>query len=443
MALSIAFIALYLSLAHSLGMYETRALTLMVVAIGAIFLFLNTRLKDSKKNPNNKSPLLLTTAFIICALLEVIFEHVSLYYNQKYFWFFTWGKLFALGGVVATALPGWNKRGTLLLLALCAVVGIVFLATSPRPNIDVWFFLDSALKHLLSLENPYTYSYENIYSPEQGLIYYGPDVLNAEGRIRSYFYPPMSLPWLIPGYFLGDIRWSHLAAMLGTAAFGIFLVRHYKLPWTASLIALTPVLHPKALFALEQAWIEPFQAVSGASFAWFLVKKKKIPAIICLGLFLATKQHSIIVLPALFLGSLLSFKELGLACIIPVLSFVPFLVLNPTAFIDGLIWVLENHPFRADALNLTAAIWRTFGVQIPAVIGIILSIALPLSCRNVIRGRLGATLITAAGSYLLFFLFAKQAFFNYYWLALNLLVIGFIIELGTQAQSTSKNSAQT
>ncbi len=145
-----------------------------------------------------------------------------------------------------------------------------------------------------------------------------------------------------------------------------------------------------------------------------------------LGLFFATKQYSVLVLPALYLlmegpnpfRQLL--KTVTKAGLVVAAITLPFFAWNPHEFIRAVMqWQLVQ-PFRVDALsylawiyNLTgghkAPMWTPFLVVIPAVI---------VAVRRCSRTPAGFAAAVALICFV-FFAFNKQAFCNYYFFVIG------------------------
>src|SRR5260370_37662434 len=86
------------------------------------------------------------------------------------------------------------------------------MSSSARPLIEVWQFQQQACGLFLEGTDPYAAEYSDM--DDAGL--YAPDMMK-DGRVQAFPYPPVSLLLDIPGYLLGDVRWSLLGAMVGTA----------------------------------------------------------------------------------------------------------------------------------------------------------------------------------------------------------------------------------
>src|SRR5262249_44721704 len=148
------------------------------------------------------------------------------------------------------------------LLLVCGLLGVWYLRSSPPPRIDVWRFQQEGCQLLLEGKNPYAAEYADIlHDPSV----YGRAVYK-DGWIQSCPYPPLSLLLVLPGYLVGDVRWSLLLALLGAAAFMIAVGRNLGLPpgHIAELAAIALVCHPLSFALLERAWTEPLMVVCGS-----------------------------------------------------------------------------------------------------------------------------------------------------------------------------------
>jgi hypothetical protein len=95
------------------------------------------------------------------------------------------------------------------------VMTVALLRSSPA-QIDVQVYLHDGVIRLLHGQNPYTMTIPNIYQSPFTEMFYGPDLV-VQGRVPVGFpYLPVALLLSIPGYVLGDVRYSQLIAMLVT-----------------------------------------------------------------------------------------------------------------------------------------------------------------------------------------------------------------------------------
>ena len=117
-----------------------------------------------------------------------------------------------------------------------------------------------------------------------------------DGRVQYGFpYPPLSLAMAWPGHLAGDFRYAELAALVARRGVRVAAGRASAV---AVLAAAVLLFTPRAFFALEQAWTEPFAhrlARPGASGPrpragrW---RRRR-----SLGLAAATKQYLVLAMP--------------------------------------------------------------------------------------------------------------------------------------------------
>jgi hypothetical protein len=226
----------------------------------------------------------------------------------------------------------------------------------------------------------------------------------------------------MPGYLLGgDCRFALVIAV----ALAALLMGTVSGKRWGSLAAVLLLINPQGLFVIDMSWTEPllllnFSLVMFCACRW----RKGLPW--ALGLFFATKQYTVLLLPAVFLlleGPNLwkqFMKLIAQAGLVAAAVTVPFLAWNPHEFIRSIVvWQLVQ-PFRADALSYLVwiynhdggqklPIWIPFLVVIPAIL---------LALRRCARSPAGFACAVTFIS-LTFFAFNKQAFCNYYFFVIG------------------------
>jgi hypothetical protein len=326
-------------------------------------------------------------------------------------------------------------RWPVLLVMLAAfgmIAAVAFNNLAKDPHIDVMMFQQQASATLLHGGNPYDPSvvrFPNIYGP--GTPFYGPGVVDDQQRLTYGFpYFPLSLLLVVPGYLLGgDVRYAHVAALMLSAAM-MCMARPGR--WGA-LAATIFLLTPRALYVTDLAWTEPMLMLT---FSIVMLCACRFPRALpyTLGLYFATKQYTILSLPAVLLlvhGTdywrnilLMLCKAAAVAAVVT----LPFFFWNPRQFFRAVVaWQLIQ-PFRADALSYLVWWARTYHADAidrswvavpgwrPPLITPILAVAPAIvmalwRCARTPAGFAAAvTLINFT-----FFAFNKQAFCNYYY----------------------------
>ena len=292
---------------------------------------------------------------------------------------------------------------------------------SKSPHIDVYTFDQKASAALLHGSNPYEVRIPNIYSD---LEWYGPRLVDQRGYLTFGFpYPPMSLLMMLPGFLLGgDVRYAQLVAIVASA-----LLMGCAQPGRARRIgALAGILFlttPCVFFVLGSAWTEPllilnFSLLMLCACRW----RKGLPW--ALGLFLSTKQYSVLALPLLplLVRGPGWWKELrGVvikAGIVVAMVNLPFLLWNVREFTKGVVLLQFLLSFRKDALSYLVSIYSGSGANPPLWIFLpVLIASIVLALWRGTRSPAGfAAAVTLVSAF--FFAFNKSAFCNYYYFAI-------------------------
>jgi hypothetical protein len=327
--------------------------------------------------------------------------------------------LFALNYGTWRFLPGaWVFPAVVVVHFL---LGALIVRASPRPFIDVWYFQQEACQNLVGGTNPYAAEYPNIYRDAR---LYGEGVLK-NNRIQSFFYPPLSILLVLPGYLLGDVRWALLLAQEGAAALLVVRGRRLGLPagHPAELPAVVLLCHPCAFFLLEQAWTEPLLALAISACAWTLAGRRRAGFGLALAMLLSVKQYALLWLPCLGADKLLRPRDLLVALGGSALVALPFVVWDWQALWYGVVTMQFLQPFREDALSVPAAVFALTGWRLSSLAGFLAAAgaAALVVWRSV--PTLAHAALAGAAVFLAFFLFNKQAFLNYYWFTQALLCL--------------------
>jgi hypothetical protein len=328
------------------------------------------------------------------------------------------------------------KRIPLLLVAVsvfCAVSTATFRSPArlKNPNIDVFLFHQGAANALLHGRDPYASRIPNIYRAENSAVfqdplrygpgtpYYGPGFVDDRGWLTyGYPYPPLSLLMIVPPYGLsGDSRFADVAA-IALSALMMALARPGRWgPWAATLLLLTP----QGFEVVDRSWTEPLLL---CTFSLAMLCACRWPAAFpwALGLFCSTKQYTVLAVPMVFLlvHGPNSFKRfLGTwtkAALVVVAIALPFIAWSPHEFIRGVVQFQLAQPFRADSLSYLSWVYRIGGgykgpVWIPFLAA---AVAAGLALRRCPRTPAGFAAALAL-IFVMFFVFNKQAFGNYYY----------------------------
>jgi hypothetical protein len=331
-----------------------------------------------------------------------------------------WAIVLLGGSALLQALDLGRLRKPLLaftLLLFCGVAAFVIETSVKSPHIDVYVFQQIAAGGLLHGENPYAPRYPNLYAPDTP--FYGPGVVDADGHLTVGLpYPPVSLLLALPGYLLGgDCR---LAEIVAVAASAWLMAMSGLSRWTATT-AMLFLLTPQVLFVIGQSWTETF-FVFTLSLVMYCAMRWRLALPYALGVFFGTQQYSVLAAPLLVL--LLDplerwtavFPMFAKAALVAALVAAPFFFWDPYAFWRSIVQFQFMQPLRMDALSHLVWMRARLG-SFPLLlwigfIGIVPAMVLALRrCERSPAFFAGAFALVN----LIFFVFNKQAFSNYYY----------------------------
>ena len=334
-------------------------------------------------------------------------------------------------------------RRTELVVVLAGYFGLMcwMIAGTVSPPMDVILIQQDGVAALLKGVNPYAIELENIYG--RGSPYYAPELQVGDHLAFGFLYPPLSLLFAIPGYLVaGDYRYGAVAAVTLTAGV-VALIRPGRVATGAAMLILfapaTPVL-------LYWGWTEAFVGLLLAAVA-YLAMRPGMAAAVALGLLVASKQY---LAPLLVIGyfMLTAVRErIGRwpMALVPIAvaaaTFVPFALWDLPSLIHGVIVVQLLQPFRMDALTIPAVLARHDMSPTPTSLGFVLgAVALLALIRTMPRTVAGFSYATAV-SFLVFFLFNKHAFVNYYYFVVVALACGIAATQVSTGRPQASDSA--
>jgi hypothetical protein len=329
------------------------------------------------------------------------------------------------------AMP-WPRLRWYLGLGLCLFLGGWVVGKTAEYPIDVAAFQREACARLLEGQNPYTGSYS---IPPGGTQFLGDEVL-TDGKINTFPYPPGSLLLVLPGYyFLGDVRWSLLAAAVAALGVSIAAARRAGLPagHPAELAIWAFFCHPTTWVVLELAWTEPLLLLAiGVSILALADSRPRVQAG-ALAAVLTAKQYGL-----LWGGQLLrqrpqAWRSCALAAGIAVVLMLPFIVWDPSAAWRGMVRFHLVSPFRTDCASVPALVAVQTGYQLSPLLGFGMAITAILVMGQSPKP-LGQLVLGGAAAYLAFIAFNKAAHMNYYWLVQGLLAGAVVLSAAEEAK---------
>jgi hypothetical protein len=232
-----------------------------------------------------------------------------------------------------------------------------------------------------------------------------------DGRVKVGFqYPPSTLIWILPGYLLGDVRYSYILAIILSAFFTFLICPNARGLWIVAALLFSPT----TILVEYLCWTEPL-VLMALSIGIYAAIRKRWWLPITLGLFLSTKQYNFLALPLLALllhpftwrgYCKLALKSTGIA----VATVLPFALWNFSGLWQDLVLFHLKQPFRQDAVSLAVPFPWMLKVGPVLLLAFIVWVLLKAKASPV-------TFVASYGvSLLLFVATNKQAFTNYYFL---------------------------
>jgi hypothetical protein len=288
-------------------------------------------------------------------------------------------------------------------IAVMVGAGVAMIVSSPKPPIDVWYSLQAAAHGLTHDQNIYTLKWTS----------------GVAGEFSNGFaYLPGSAVMLWPFHAaFGDVRYGLVAAMAVTA---LLMVRFGRrgLGTVAGCLVL---LYPRALFGVEQSWVDPLVLVSLCAMVVAVAKQRRGWAVVAFAVCLTCKQQAWILLPLAALWNDFGWKR-SLASAGGAVAFIaPWILTAPHAFYRGAVSYNLFLPAwsRSNSLSLYAVFLRSgwnpgtvFTALATAVAIVLCGVRLP---KDAFGFCLGAAVVEAV-----FNLTSKQPYFNEWELAAGL-----------------------
>ena len=334
--------------------------------------------------------------------------------------------LVSVAGIVFVGREG-ARWAALSVVGLHLILSGLMTLGSVDYTVDVREFQRLGAEAVLSGQNPYEIRFPDIYSPEVSDQFYGPGI-SVDGRLtRGFPYPPASLlPVTLVAPF-ADIRWAHRIAITVTALLMLAVGRNGRAARIASVIYL---LGPGSIWMAIGGWTEVFLGASLALSTWAFQRRSSL-APLALGFFFALKQYTVLFVPLIpLLRANLPLKAHSRRLLLGMtpwaLLTIGYALWDVRSFVDAVVTWQFVQPFRPDSLSLLVTSvnqlsWPPPAVYAPLALGAGLSAAVVAS-RRAVRSPSGWA--GGVGVVMMWFvLFSKQAFVNYYFLAVAALCL--------------------
>lgn len=314
-----------------------------------------------------------------------------------------------------------------MLIAVHALMGAWYLSLEPGQSTDVLLVQQLGSEALTNGRNPYTMTFPDRYGPGANIY---PPGLVVNGQVQSGFcYLPLSLLMDLPGYTLGEVRYSHLIAIELSAVL-VALARPGRWAFGPAVLLL---MMPGTFYLIKGAWLEPFSLLLLCAVVFLASRERLMLSAAALGLFLVSKQYVVLALPAAWTllprpirgrdALRLALIALATGCAVT----LPLALADPAMFYHS-ITALHLGGLRQDSISFAAVLSRMTGWQAPLWMAAIAT--LPAAGFVIWRAPRTPASFAASVALLLMcaFAFSSLAFGNYYYLAAGALCLAAAVD---------------
>jgi hypothetical protein len=302
------------------------------------------------------------------------------------------------------------------------LINLIFvLFASPKPNIDVFEYARLGADYLLQGVNPYLKHYPDLYKGKY-------DLTNG-----FCYWPLPALGFTLSRWIFTDVRFIlvifHVLAVWGLKKLVWNTIFTNTQKWLFIFLWLTfPVIY----FVLEQSWVDIFILPSIFFTAYYLEKEKILKAALWIGIACAVKQYMIFMtlLFIVYIFKRYGFKRMVHSILVMTITTLtiaaPFLIWDYQLFFEKTVIDLLKLGFRDDALSWVAYFSKLHGIYIngtvSGIIYLITFIALIINLLKLKKIEVKDLYSSIFIIYMIVFLFGKQAFCNYYYMAFAILL---------------------
>jgi hypothetical protein len=332
------------------------------------------------------------------------------------------------GAAVAVALRPTSRVAWFSMLGLWSfgVLAVLLATRNSGLFVDSLMFQEVAVDALMEGANPYTLTYMDIYEPAQSALVYGSGV-SVDGILHfGYPYMPLSLLVTTPfDVFLGDIRFAFGIAVLA-AALMMSRLGDITVARPAAAVFLLAVPH---LELVRFGWVDGLVVVVAIGGLLVTSLSARLSSYASGALFAIKQYSAVLVIPSLLVlerpwrpRDVL--MHLGKAALVVAVFTVPFAAWDFQAFYRSVIELQFLQPFRPDSLSIPALFGNSYAEAPPwATTLLLVAVVVVVSVLVALRTPTGAQGIALASGFVLLatFVFSKQAFGNYYSVAMAFL----------------------
>lgn len=404
------------------GAYSKAAVALVAFGTGLLLLGVSRRPSSARVAPYHVR--LGATIALIVAVVAAVLGPAGIYGSGPWL---TVSHVLTLAATLVAA--GWFVAGlpkpaiaAVTTIGVQGVAGVAMILSSRAPRIDDWVMLQAATRGLSRGQDIYTVAWT------------GPP--HESSNLFAYLPGSAVLTWPFRVLF-GDVRYAVLTALVATCLGLVWVSRRSPL----CILACLPLLYPKALFGLEQSWIDPVVLLAVCATCVAVRRERTGWAIVGFGVALVCKQQAWLLLPLAMAWRQFGWRRALLSAASATLVTLPWAVVGfHRFFFDVFQYQLRLAP-RPDSLSLfTAALARGLHPRMAWLVAAV-ACALFLSVRRLWRDEVGF-LFAAAALMSVFNLMNKQSFFNEWALSAGLAAAAAVFALARPATSVPEPSTR-
>lgn len=284
-----------------------------------------------------------------------------------------------------------------------------------RAAIDVFRLLQTGTAALLHGHNPYT-------PTELGTLQTAPHVFVQQPIHFDYL--PGAILLAAPARALGDVRVASVIAFLVLSVCAVRMAASSAngASRTYRVLALC-LASPLTVAMVYNSWLDVYSVAGFAG--WVALRHShRRWAIVCLVVAMTVKPTILIALVPFLLWSRRARLETAVALLAAALVILPFaLITGPVSFYHDVAGVYGQLGFRYDGLTLSAWWFELTGSLIPVALSLAVGCVVTLFALGRRPVDLADPLIAGAVISTAGFLLAKQAFLNYYFIPVWLLIL--------------------
>ena len=319
---------------------------------------------------------------------------------------------------VAVSRPRRALPALLIAAGLLAVTcGVVVVTGHP---VDVYAAVSGGASDVAHGVNPYLRP-DVTYAPQSS-----PTRLDA---LPDHFpYGPLPAVLGVPGWLVGDVRWSVAACCAGFVILATMLARRAEKSTVhgravAALCLSLPIFGPMIL----NSWVDAEMVVALALWLWMRPHHPRW-SVLALAAALCVKPTVLVLLVPLAVWSRATRRQLLAAALLAALVCLPFVFgVGLRAFWEDLVGLQLSLATRVDALTVNAALWWHGLPFLPSVVGLGLTVVVAGELVRRPPRDLNDALSAGAAITMASLVLAKFAYFNYYFPALAMLVIALAV----------------